>query len=157
MPVTPFHFGPGVMLKAALPRRVSLTAFVAANVVIDAESVVNLLAGRWPVHAALHTLVGALAVGLAAGFAVAAVGRWRRWRGAEWALPAALTGGVLGGLGQTLLDAVMHADLRPFLPLTDANPLLRIVALDVLHSACLLAGFVGVAGIGWRWWRALPR
>ena len=157
MPITPFHLGPGALLKAALPQRVSLTAFVAANVVIDSESVVNLLAGRWPVHAELHSLLGALMVGIAAAVSVAGLGRWRGWRGAEWALPSALAGGVLGGLGQTLLDAVMHADLRPLVPFTEANPLLRIVALDVLHGVCLAAGLAGIAGLAWRWWRAQPR
>ena len=32
MPFTPFHFGPGALLKAAAPRHVSLIAFCAAQV-----------------------------------------------------------------------------------------------------------------------------
>lgn len=158
MPITPFHLGPGALVKALAPRAVSFTAFAAANVVIDLESVFNLLTGRYPVHATLHTFVASLAVGIVVGAAVALVGRSAGSRvrrfGAELEGRPALLGGVLGGLSQPLLDAVMHADIRPFLPWTEANPLLRIVGLDVLHVLCLGTGAVGVAMLGWRRWRA---
>ena len=154
MPVTPFHLGPGVLAKAAAPQAVSFVAFTAANVAIDVESVVNLLLGRFPVHAALHTLGGALAVGALAGWAVGAVGRWRGWSSAEWRPRPALVGGLLGGVSQTALDAVMHADLAPFAPVTDANPLLRVVGLDALHLACVVAGVLGLMGLWLRQWRA---
>ena len=154
MPVTPFHLGPGLLLKGLAPGRVSLSAFTLANVSIDAESVVNLLTGRWPVHATLHTLVGALAVGLLAGVAVAVVGARRGWRASESGWAPALAGGVLGGLAQTALDAVMHADLRPLAPFTSANPLLRVVDLGGLHLACVVAGALGLGALWLRQWRA---
>ena len=154
MPVTPFHLGPGVLAKAVAPRAVSFVAFTVANVAIDVESVVNLFLGRSPVHAALHTLGGALAVGALAGWAVGAVGRWRGWTSAEWRSQPALAGGLLGGLSQTALDAIMHADLAPLAPVTDANPLLRVVGLDVLHLACVVTGALGLAGLWLRQWRA---
>ncbi|MEM0963937.1 MAG: hypothetical protein AAGK21_15525 [Bacteroidota bacterium] len=147
MPVTPFHLGPGLLAKGLAPTSVSLTAFTLANVVIDAESIVNLVAGRFPIHAELHTLLGALVAGLASGGAVALAGR--RWKRPTWAWRPALTGGVLGGLGQTLLDAVMHADLQPLLPFTEVNPVLRAVDLGTLHLACVVVGIMG--GILWAW------
>ena len=55
MPFTPLHFGPGLLLKAAAPRHVSFTAFVASQVLIDLESLYNILRGAWPVHRELHT------------------------------------------------------------------------------------------------------
>jgi hypothetical protein len=154
VPVTPFHLGPGLLLKGLAPDRVSLAAFVLANVVIDAESLVNLLAGRSPVHATLHTLAGAVIVGAACGALVAGVGRRRASASAEWRAGPALAGGLLGGLGQTALDAVMHADLRPFQPVTDVNPLWGGVDLHLLHLACVVAGAIGLAVLGVRWWRA---
>ena len=57
----------------------------------------------------------------------------------------AVAGGLLGGLGQTLLDAVMHADLRPLWPVVSANPLLRVVDVGTLHLACVAAGVLGLA------------
>lgn len=153
MPVTPFHLGPGLLLKGLAPGRVSLSAFVLANVVIDAESVVNLLAGRSPVHATFHTLAGAMIAGAACGGLVAWVGRRRAATSAEWRTGPALAGGLLGGLGQTGLDAIMHADLRPFLPVSEANPLLGIIDLGLLHLTCVLVGALGLAVLGVRRWR----
>lgn len=146
MPVTPFHFGPGLLLKAAARGRLSLTAFVAANVVIDVESGVNLLAGRTPVHATLHTLGVAMLAGLAVGALVHVAGRRLGARKASsWARGPALLGGWLGGVTHVLLDGVMHPDIRPFLPLTAANPLLGAVDLGTLHLFCLATGLLGLA------------
>ena len=150
MPVTPFHLGPGLLLKGLAPRALSMTAFTAANVAIDLESVVNLLAGRHPVHATLHTLPVALGVGVVCGVATAAVARRLGRTGPALRLGPCLVGGVLGGLGQTVLDAVMHRDLLPFRPLSDANPFLGAVPLDVLHLGCVVAGVVGAALWAWR-------
>ena len=151
MPITPFHFGPGLLLKALAPRGISFTAFAAANVAIDVESVVNLLAGRYPVHALLHTFPAALAVGFAAGLGVAGLGRLvRRWPAAEVGLRPALWGGALGGLTHPLLDGVMHPDIRPFLPVSAENPLLGALDLGLLHSLCVAAAVVGALGLGWR-------
>ncbi|HEX9952518.1 MAG TPA: metal-dependent hydrolase [Rubricoccaceae bacterium] len=155
MPVTPFHVGPGLLLKSAAPRALSATAFAAANVAVDIESVANILAGRYPVHAILHTLPAAAAVGLVAGLAVAAIGRTlRRPASPEWALRPALLGGLLGGASHPLLDGLMHRDIRPFLPLTTSNPLLGAVPLDTLHLLCTVAGVAGLAVLGWRSRRA---
>lgn len=143
MPVTPYHFGPGLLIKALAPRHVSFTAFVVANVVIDLESVVNLIAGRSPVHATLHTLVGALIVGTLSGWATAVIAKRLGSTRPSLAMQPALVGGVLGGLGQTVLDAIMHRDLLPLLPFSAANPILRVVDLGVLHAACMVTGLVG--------------
>lgn len=151
MPVTPFHFGPGLLLKAAAPRAVSFSAFAAANVAIDVESLVNLLTGRYPVHATLHTFAASLLVGVLAGGAVGLFGRWRRTRSPEFLPRPALTGGLLGGMSHPFLDGIMHGDIRPFLPLTEENPLYRLVGLDALHSACVVAALLGTVVLAWRW------
>ena len=145
MPLTPFHLGPGVLLKALAPQRVSLGAFVAANVLIDAEVIANAGLGRQRLHAELHTLGGALLAGVAAGALVWWLGRVAR---RHVSLRAALVGGALGAVGQTVLDSVMHADIRPLWPLTEANPLLGIVGLDALHWGCAVAGVAGLVWLG---------
>ena len=151
MPLTPFHLGPGVLLKALAPQRVSLGAFAAANVLIDAEVIANAWLGRQRLHAELHTLGGALLAGVAAAGFVWWLGRAAHRR---VTLSAALVGGTLGGVGQTALDSVMHVDIRPLWPLWESNPLLRVVPLDGLHLACALAGAAGLVGLGWRWLKA---
>ena len=54
-------------------------------------------------------------------------------------------GGFCGALTATLLDAIMHSDLRPFWPVYDGNPLLNLVSLGVLHLACIATGLFGAA------------
>lgn len=39
MPITPFHFGPGALIKAMAPQHVSWTAFALANGLIDLEPI----------------------------------------------------------------------------------------------------------------------
>jgi hypothetical protein len=41
------------------------------------------------------------------------------------------------------LDSIMHADMRPFAPWSDASPLLGILSIGGLHVACLVSGMLG--------------
>jgi membrane-bound metal-dependent hydrolase YbcI (DUF457 family) len=157
MPVTPFHFGVGLLGKGVAPRAVSLCAFVASQVVIDCESAYFLFVAREePVHRALHTFLVATPVGALVGLAVWAVARWIRWPSelawyrTDCGLLPAIVGGLLGGLTHPLLDGIMHDDIRPFLPFSDANPLHQAMGLGPLHLACILMGVVGAALVALR-------
>lgn len=150
MPVTPFHFGIGVLAKGASPARVSLAAFIASQVVIDCETAYFMITSQWPLHRWAHTFAVGIPLGAAVGLGVwAAALAWRR---AGWPpLPApetargpALLGGVIGGLTHPLLDGVMHGDIAPLRPFVDHNPLLGIMGLGALHLACGVAGLVGI-------------
>lgn len=77
-PVTPFHFGPGILLKSWTPRAVSLTAFVVSQIVIDTESGYHLLRGDWPVHREGHSLLAGSLIGLLSGTSVWLAGQRRR-------------------------------------------------------------------------------
>jgi membrane-bound metal-dependent hydrolase YbcI (DUF457 family) len=157
VPVTPFHFGPGVLLKAVAPQRTSLTAFMAAQVAIDVESAYHLYRVEWPVHREIHSLALATVAGT---LAVMFLGRHVRlsdgaFLRAEILPGPALLGGLLGGLSHPLLDAIMHSDLRPFWPFSDGNPFLDLVKLPTLHVVCIASGVLGIAVIAarLRWWR----
>jgi membrane-bound metal-dependent hydrolase YbcI (DUF457 family) len=152
MPITPFHFGPGAALQAIAPRHISFLAFCAANVLIDVESLYNLVHRRHPVHAFFHTYVGATLVALA----IVAVFWLLRRTGVTRLLPAltlrqVAIGAALGAWSHVLLDSVMHADIQPLQPLSAANGLLRIVPLSALHWGCLACGVVAIAIAGIRY------
>lgn len=161
MPVTPFHFGPGLLLHAMAPRRVSFMAFCASNVAIDVESLVNLVRGHDPVHAFFHSFVGATLAGAATAAAMLAsrqVGRGLRlpnlYGWLDLSSAAIAVGALLGAWSHVLLDGVMHADLRPFLPFDgDSNPFLNFVSLGALHLGCVAAGGAGLLLLAWRQWR----
>jgi hypothetical protein len=155
MPFTPFHFGPGALVHAAAPKQISFVAFCAANVVIDVEPLVWIVRGEPPLHRFAHTFVGALAVALvtialllaAARFA-AALRLAEPWRGGRLTPLRVAIGATLGSVSHVALDSIMHTDIRPLAPWSDANPFLRIVSIDALHGACVVAGLVGIALAG---------
>lgn len=160
MPFTPFHFGPGLLLKGAAPERLSWSAFVAAQVVIDCETLYHILRRDYPLHRELHTFAGAGTAGLAAAGALLVLrgllprGRLAPALAAELSTAPVVLGGLLGGLTHPVLDGLMHADVRPFLPWSEANPLLGLMDLDLLHLGCLAAGLAGAALV---WLRCRPR
>jgi hypothetical protein len=162
VPVTPFHFGPGLLFKAAAPRHVSLSAFVVSQVIIDVESGYHLLRGDWPVHRLLHTLPLATLVGLVSGALVWGATRlpWvRDWvageprLASETAARPALVGGLLGGLTHPIFDGIMHSDMQPFWPVSSDNPLLGLIGLGALHLGCMAAGAIGATVL---WLRRAP-
>ena len=153
MPATPFHFGPGLLVKAVAPRQFSMAAYSLAQVVIDIESGYYMLRGGTPVHREAHTfLIGGL-IGLVCGLIVSRVGAWfARPRDAipevlvaEYRLPIAVVSGIFGGIFHSVLDGIMHADIRPFRPFTNANPLYGLVSVEFLYLFCLATGVVGAA------------
>lgn len=154
MPITPFHFGPGAALHAIAPKHVSFLAFCAANVLIDLESLYNLVYQQTPVHAFFHTYIGATLV------LVAVIGLFAvlRFAAARQRLPNLFQwqalryrqvsiGAALGAYSHVLLDSLMHADITPFAPLTHTNGLLGFVSLNALHWACILAAVLGAVRI----------
>ena len=153
MPATPFHFGPGLLIKAAAPRQFSIAAYSVAQVVIDIESGYYLLKGEYPVHRQAHTFLMGGLIGLVCGLIVSRIGRaWAKPRDAipeawavEYRLPIAAYSGFVGGVFHSLLDGIMHADIRPFRPFTDANPLYGLVSLQILYLFCIVTGVVGAA------------
>ncbi len=172
MPITPFHFGPGALIKVALPDKFSWTIFALANVMIDLEPVTLFLLIGDPAHPWLHTLPGAIAVA-----AIAALfGRkpcelslrwWNRQMSAGWQVrwlavepeitkTAAWVSALIGTLSHLALDSIMHPDVHALWPFINGNPVQGIIALDLLHLLCVSAALLAL--IGWVWSRAIaPR
>lgn len=162
MPITPFHFGPGALIKCIAPGRVSWTVFALANVLIDLEPIGLFFLTGDPAHPWLHTPPGAVAVAVLAATAGRRLCEWflrawnrqlspaqARWLGAPAQIgrAAAWTGAFLGTLSHILIDAVMHVDVRPFWPLSAANPMQGWVSVEMLQWGCVAAGVLGVAAL----------
>ena len=149
MPFTPFHAGPGLLLKGAAPRAVSHAAFMATQVAVDLEPLWFILRGEYPVHRWTHTFAVGGAIGLIVGVVRHALAR--RWNG-RWAAAlrgdlrprAALLGGLLGGVSHAWLDGLMHRDVRALRPFAETTWVLSPEGVAALHLACVGAGVAGV-------------
>src|SRR2546423_3105995 len=153
MPAPPSHSGPGLPIRGAAPRRFSMAAYSLAQVVIDIESGYYMLHHATPVHREAHTFAVGGLIGLLCGLVVSRVGAWvARPRdvvpealAAEYRLPVAVLSGVFGGIFHSVLDGIMHADIRPFRPFSQANPLYGLVSIQILYTFCIITGVVGAA------------
>jgi len=141
MPITPFHFGPGVAIKALIPRHFSLTAFCLAQVVTDVEVVYYILSGASPIHRFFHTYLGATAVGCCCGLMGQPVRRLalRLWHETFYSrvknplvFPeristlSAFAGAFLGTYSHVLLDSIYG------------------LSYSVLHLLCVILGLIGL-------------
>ena len=157
LPFTPFHFGPGLFIKSISPRSFSWGTFVLTQVVIDCETLYYMLQRTYPIHRTLHTFIGTSLAGLLTACLVL-VGKQLLMRTgsdrpvigrkpllqSEISTKGILLGGLIGGASHPFLDGIMHHDMRPFAPWSDANPLLGLIGLVPLHLLCVFSGFAGL-------------
>jgi len=163
MPFTPFHMGPALVFKAGAPRAFSLVVFGGSQVLIDLEPLIRLLRGDGVLHGFSHTIGGATLVGVGAAVLMRPVVNrvfpefladpqpafitWIRGPGTiSWA--AALGSALIGTYSHLVFDGLMHADMHPFSPFSDANPLLGLVSVGDVYLGCTIAGAVGAALLG---------
>ncbi|MBC8356693.1 MAG: DUF4184 family protein [Planctomycetes bacterium] len=158
IPFTPFHLGPGLLVKASSPRHFWLTSFALANVLIDIEVLYYLRRNDPPIHRYLHTYAGGIAMGLLAGLLMFGVVQLAcrllparsRWIECVTSTPRprllsqSLVAGVIGGVSHVLLDSFMHHDMNPLWPIVDGNPLAGTIGVATLHIGLVLAGFFGL-------------
>lgn len=158
MPFTPFHMGPGLAIKALSGRHFSLMVFGFSQVAIDIEPLVRIIRGDALLHGLTHTYVGASLIALVSVI----VGRpvcqfflshwspdrssafWTWLRGPRvisW--PAAITGAFAGTYSHVFLDSIMHSDMQPLAPLSEARGLLHVISVGGLHLLCVLGGVLG--------------
>lgn len=149
MPFTPFHMGPGLLIKSLLQGSFSLMIFGWTQIVMDVQPLVAMTSGIGKLHGFTHTYVGATLIAVFA----AATGKYL----AEWALTklfdlksatpirwwVVFLSAFIGAYSHVLLDSIMHADLEPWSPFAEHNALLGLVSVPLLHRVCIYSGIVG--------------
>lgn len=159
MPFTPFHLGPGTVIKAVAGRYFSLTVFGFAQVAIDLEPLIRILRHDSILHGPSHTYLGAFVIGLLALFVGKKACQWlpRVWNALfnfkylEWLQVhsditwlAASTGAFIGTFSHVLLDSMMHEDMQPFWPISPDNGLLNAIPAPWLYLLCSILGVIGL-------------
>ncbi len=150
MPFTPFHMGPGLLVKSLLQGSFSLMVFGWTQIVMDIQPLIVLLSGNGHLHGFTHTYVGATLIGLFCALSGKYAGeyglrllRQNRFLPISW--PVATFSAFIGSFSHVLLDSIMHGDLQPFAPFLLNNPFLGLISVEALHKLCLYSALIGVA------------
>jgi membrane-bound metal-dependent hydrolase YbcI (DUF457 family) len=152
MPFTPLHMGPAIALKAVAQRRFSLMVFGWSQILMDLQPLYVMLTGEGTLHGFTHTYLGATGIGLVAALSGRPLGEWglRLLREPQH-LPitwrVSFASAFIGSWSHVALDNIMHADLLPFAPFSDARAWYGVIGIDALHMLCIAAAVTGA--IAW--------
>ena len=152
MPFTPFHMGPGIVVKAVLQSSFSLMVFGWAQIVMDIQPLIVMISGEGHLHGFSHTYVGAVLLAIFAALSgkyLSEVGLFVLGLNPHWQVRISwlvcFLSSFIGTFSHVLLDSIMHSDVEPFYPLTPDNPFLGLLSVQALHKVCLYSGLVGGA------------
>lgn len=160
MPFTPFHMGAALFIKPALDRNFSVITFGIAQVAMDIEPGVRMALGTNVLHGATHTILGALVMAILVMLIAPRIcnhllTKWNKeaiYYKQSWLLhssavsnTAVTMGAFFGTLSHLLLDCLIHHDIHPLSPFSQANPCLGLISHDGVYQACVAAGVFGVA------------
>ncbi|MDC3332955.1 zinc dependent phospholipase C family protein [bacterium] len=150
MPFTPFHMGPGIVIKALLQGSFSLMVFGWAQIVMDIQPLFVMLTGNGHLHGFSHTYVGAILLAIfsaLSGKYLSEMGLFVLGLNKHWQVNIAwwvsFLSAFIGTFSHVLLDSIMHADVQPFYPVSKNNPLLGLISVEALHKVCLYSALVG--------------
>ena len=169
MPFTPFHLGPALAVKSAVPRYFSLPIFWVTQVAIDLEVLAGyFIIGDLSNHAVLHTFGGATLVALSILLLSRPVFQplFRLWNhlvgtklGTIWHIgtpvpwSVSLLSALGGGWSHVLLDAMLYSNNTPFAPLSDANVFFASVWTLSVVPICVACGAIGGGVLLWKHFR----
>jgi hypothetical protein len=155
VPFTPFHMGPGMLVKALLQGSFSLMVFGWSQILIDIQPLIAIVTGKGPLHGVTHTLAGATLIALVAAATGKHLSQWalawvtnRRRPAITIAWWVAFLSAFIGTYSHLVLDGIMHTDMAPLAPYSHANPLLGLVSLASLYHFCIYSGLVGAVTYG---------
>ena len=153
MPFTPFHMGPGIFIKALLQGSFSLMVFGWSQIVMDIQPLVVLLTGEGHLHGFSHTYIGATLLAIFSALSgkylselgLIIIGISKKNNPINIAWWVAYVSAFIGTYSHVILDSIMHSDVEPFYPLSQANNLLGLITVGQLHKFCLASALVGAA------------
>jgi len=160
MPVTPFHMGPGFLIKALLPGCFSLIIFGWAQILMDIQPLLAIITGKGHLHGFSHTYIGAT---LIAVFTIY-TGKWVYEWISKWLLNdftefqkslfiiskkltfrVSVISAFTGTYSHVILDSIMHGDVEPFYPYKIHNHMHLFISIESLYKFCVYTGMTGVS------------
>ena len=151
MPFTPFHMGPGLLIKAFLQGSFSLMVFGWTQIIMDIQPLIALLNRDENIHGFTHTYIGAVLIAIFSavtgkhlsefGLVVLRISRQHQPIKISWVVT--LISAFIGSFSHVILDSLMHKDMRPFSPFSDTNILLDAVTVGDIYKYCTYSGLLG--------------
>lgn len=151
MPFTPFHMGPGILIKSLLHGSFSLMVFGWSQIVMDLQPLIVLITGEGHLHGFSHTYIGASLIAIFStlsgkylselGLKIIGISKKTNPVNITWFV--ASISAFIGTFSHVFLDSVMHADIEPLYPFVIENHLLDLVSVGALHEFCLFSGLLG--------------
>lgn len=151
MPFTPFHMGPGILIKALLQGSFSLLVFGWTQIVMDIQPLFVMLTGEGHVHGFSHTYIGATLLAIFSavsgkylseiGLKILRIGTGSNPINIAWLI--AFVSAFIGTFSHVALDSMVHRDVVPFYPFSQANNLLGLMTMGEMNKFCSYAAFVG--------------
>jgi hypothetical protein len=143
--------GPGLLIKSILQGSFSLMVFGWAQIIMDIQPLIVILSQQGHLHGFSHTYLGATLLALFAtlsGKYLAEIGlKLLKISDNEHLIKitwwVALMSAFIGTFTHVFLDSIMHGDVEPFYPFSNANGLLGIINISQLHHFCLYSGLMG--------------
>jgi hypothetical protein len=110
-----------------------------------------MLTGSGTLHGWSHTYAGATPIAAAAALSGKYLGelglrflRLGDYNPISWR--TAVASAFIGTWSHVFIDGIMHADMAPLAPLSEARLLYGIIGVDTLHLLCLVSAVLGAAG-----------
>lgn len=150
MPFTPFHMGPGIIIKAVMQGSFSLMVFGWSQIIMDIQPLIVLISGEGHLHGFSHTYVGGILLAIFSAlsgkylseFGLFLLGINREWKiKISWWI--AFLSAFIGTFTHVLLDSIMHSDIEPFFPFSTDNIFLGLVSVTTLHKLCIYSSVIG--------------
>jgi len=160
MPFTPFHMGPGLLIKSLLGGAFSLMIFGWCQILMDLQPLFVMISGAGHLHGFSHTFIGSTGIALVSAISGKPLVNWiifsksiglrkedRKLLGLDskigWLV--ALISSLIGSYSHVVLDAIMHSDVQAYYPFSLENPYLDFISIEMLHNFCLFSGVLGLA------------
>lgn len=152
--------GAALIVKPVLNYRFSVITFGIAQVAMDLEPGIRMWTKSDVLHGPTHTFLGALIMAflvmlIAPGMCKYLLTKWNKeviFYKQPWLVhsgpvskTAVTIGAFFGTLSHVVLDSLMHHDIHPLSPFSQANPFMGLVAHDGMYLACTIAGILGIA------------
>ena len=160
--------GAALIVKPATRRHFSVLVFGIAQVAMDIEPLIGMILGWDVLHGPSHTILGAMLIGAVVSWLSPSIcnfilSRFNRevahhnlpWLQEPYPLTrtAAITGAYFGTLSHLVLDSLMHHDIHPLAPFSNANPLTDLVSHDGVYQLCIVLGAIGTVAWAFGKWR----